>query len=102
MRIQSRRLFGRRLGKVAGAKLPSADLDRVIHERVRLAIVSALAVHESMTFNDLKLRKKVWEKEFTNWGDYPSGGGLTQRQEGIQAAVRKMTEDILNDTVAGW
>lgn len=29
-------------------------LDRVIHERLRLAIVSALAVHESLTFNDLK------------------------------------------------
>ena len=30
------------------------DLDRVIHERVRLAIVSALAVNEAMTFGDLK------------------------------------------------
>lgn len=29
-------------------------LDRVIHERVRLAIVSALAVNESLTFNELK------------------------------------------------
>jgi DNA-binding transcriptional ArsR family regulator len=33
--------------------LPMA-LDRLIHERVRLAIVSALAVHESLTFNELK------------------------------------------------
>lgn len=32
----------------------TAQLDRVIHERVRLAIVSALAVNESLTFNDLK------------------------------------------------
>ncbi len=30
------------------------DLDRVIHEHVRLAIVSALAVNASLTFNDLK------------------------------------------------
>ncbi|HWE53207.1 MAG TPA: transcriptional regulator [Bryobacteraceae bacterium] len=29
-------------------------LDRVIHERLRLGIVSALAVNESLTFNDLK------------------------------------------------
>jgi DNA-binding transcriptional ArsR family regulator len=29
-------------------------LDRLIHERVRLAIVSALAVRESLTFNELK------------------------------------------------
>jgi DNA-binding transcriptional ArsR family regulator len=30
------------------------DLDRVIHERVRLAMVSALAVNESLSFNELK------------------------------------------------
>jgi DNA-binding MarR family transcriptional regulator len=30
------------------------SLDRIIHERVRLALVSALAVHESLTFNELK------------------------------------------------
>lgn len=29
-------------------------LDRVIHERVRLAIVSALAVHDALSFNELK------------------------------------------------
>jgi DNA-binding transcriptional ArsR family regulator len=32
----------------------SPDADRLIHERVRLAIVSALAVHEKLTFNELK------------------------------------------------
>jgi DNA-binding HxlR family transcriptional regulator len=30
------------------------DLDRVIHERIRLGIVSALAVNESLSFNELK------------------------------------------------
>jgi DNA-binding MarR family transcriptional regulator len=29
-------------------------LDRLIHERLRLGILSALAVNESVTFNDLK------------------------------------------------
>ena len=33
---------------------PSPDLDRLIHERMRLGIVSALAVNPSLTFNDLK------------------------------------------------
>jgi DNA-binding HxlR family transcriptional regulator len=32
----------------------AVHLDRVIHERVRLAIVSALAVNERLSFNDLK------------------------------------------------
>jgi DNA-binding HxlR family transcriptional regulator len=30
------------------------DLDRLIHERIRLGIVSALAVNESLSFNALK------------------------------------------------
>jgi DNA-binding HxlR family transcriptional regulator len=30
------------------------NLDRIIHERMRLGIVSALAVNESLTFNELK------------------------------------------------
>ena len=37
-----------------GAEGSALDLDRLIHERMRLAIVSALAVNESLTFNDLK------------------------------------------------
>lgn len=32
----------------------AAQLDRLIHERIRLAIVSALAVNETLTFNELK------------------------------------------------
>jgi DNA-binding MarR family transcriptional regulator len=40
----------------AGAKQKSAapNLDRLIHERLRLGIISALAANESMTFSDLK------------------------------------------------
>lgn len=40
--------------RTAPAKVEVPDLDRIIHERVRLAIVSALAVNEAMTFADLK------------------------------------------------
>ncbi|HEV2130694.1 MAG TPA: transcriptional regulator [Longimicrobiaceae bacterium] len=32
----------------------ATELDRLIHERMRLGIVSALAVNESLTFNELK------------------------------------------------
>jgi DNA-binding MarR family transcriptional regulator len=31
-----------------------AEVDRLIHERIRLGMVSALAVNESLSFNDLK------------------------------------------------
>jgi DNA-binding transcriptional ArsR family regulator len=39
-------------GRRAPARLP--DLDRLIHERIRLGIVSALAANESLSFADLK------------------------------------------------
>jgi DNA-binding HxlR family transcriptional regulator len=33
---------------------PAQSLDRLIHERLRLGIVSALAANEALTFSDLK------------------------------------------------
>ena len=56
-------------GRVAGASRPARDvqrwrskaplgappeLDRLIHVRIRLGMVSALAVNESLSFNELK------------------------------------------------
>jgi DNA-binding HxlR family transcriptional regulator len=38
----------------AKANHPAHSLDRLIHERMRLGIISALAANESLTFNDLK------------------------------------------------
>jgi DNA-binding HxlR family transcriptional regulator len=43
---------GLRAGRAA--RQETLGLDRLIHERMRLAIVSALAVSESLSFNDLK------------------------------------------------
>jgi Lipopolysaccharide-assembly len=54
------------------------------------------------TYQDMKLRKKVWEKTFSNWGDYDSGGGFSQRREGLKIAVAKLSEDVLLETVSGW
>lgn len=43
------------LSEIPGRAAAGAQaLDRLIHERMRLGIVSALAVNESLTFNDLK------------------------------------------------
>ena len=44
-----------RLHSEPGGQLgASTDLDRLIHERMRLGIVSALAVNELMSFSELK------------------------------------------------
>jgi DNA-binding HxlR family transcriptional regulator len=41
------------------ATAPASTLDRLIHERTRLAIVSALAVNASLSFNELKQLLRV-------------------------------------------
>lgn len=48
--VSSRRVATR----AAAPRQSPLELDRLIHERLRLGIVSALAVTEQLTFNDLK------------------------------------------------
>jgi DNA-binding HxlR family transcriptional regulator len=45
--------------RAAAPQPVSANLDRLIHERIRLGIVSALAVNRSLTFNELKALLKT-------------------------------------------
>ena len=68
--------------------------DQVSTRRVTMTV--------SFTFQDMKMRRKVWEKSFSNWGDYDSGGGFSQREAGLREAIRKLTEDLLLETVSGW
>lgn len=44
----------RSAGPVAAPAASAHTLDRLVHERLRLGILSALAVNESLTFNELK------------------------------------------------
>ena len=40
--------------RARSAEASASNLDRLIHERTRLAIISALAVNSSLAFNELK------------------------------------------------
>jgi len=55
-RVHVARQLVRAVPRLAGEARVAAppDLDRLIHERIRLGIVSALAVNESLSFNELK------------------------------------------------
>jgi DNA-binding HxlR family transcriptional regulator len=56
----ARRRPAGRLAAVAGRAAAGApELDRLIHERVRLGIVSALAVNRALAFTDLRALLKV-------------------------------------------
>ncbi len=54
-------------------------------------------------FEDLVKTKVIWEESLTQFGVYPfSGGSTAYRGEGIEEAIKKLAEDILNKTVSGW
>jgi hypothetical protein len=68
-------------------------------EQVRQRRVTVTA---KFILKDMKFRRTMWEKTVSNWGDYDSGGGPSQQQAGLQEAIRKLSEDVLLETVSGW
>jgi hypothetical protein len=61
-----------------------------------------VTVTARFVLKDMKFRRTMWEKTLSNWGDYDSGGGPSQRQVGLREALRKLSEDVLLETVSGW
>lgn len=60
-----------------------------------------LSVHA--VYRDLVKRKTIYEKTFSEYGDYSSTGDVNAaKRTAIELAVDKITEDILLDTVSGW
>ena len=53
-RIRSREKEEVQVDRPRSAEETARSLDRLIHERTRLGILSALAVNDSLSFNDLK------------------------------------------------
>ncbi|HEX9344291.1 MAG: transcriptional regulator [Acidobacteria bacterium] len=84
-----------------------SDLDRLIHERIRLGIVSALAVNRSLTFNELKALLKTTDGNLSvharklEEADYivctkSFDGRLPKTEYRLVAAGRKALERYLN------
>jgi DNA-binding HxlR family transcriptional regulator len=84
-----------------------AHLDRLIHERVRLGIVSALAVNRSLTFNELKAMLKTTDGNLSvharklEEADYilcakSFDGRLPKTEYRLTAAGRRALERYLN------
>jgi DNA-binding HxlR family transcriptional regulator len=83
------------------------DLDRLIHERIRLGIVSALAVNRSLTFNELKALLKTTDGNLSvharklEEADYivctkSFDGRLPKTEYRLAAAGRRALERYLN------
>ena len=92
---------------VAERNVSPAELDRLIHERMRLAIVSALAVNASLTFNDLKEllnttdgnlsvhARKLEEAEYVTCNKY-FDGRTPKTEYRLTAAGRRALERYLD------
>jgi DNA-binding transcriptional ArsR family regulator len=97
----------RRASKPTEGPAATAELDRLIHERVRLAIVSALAVNDSLTFNDLKQllnttdgnlsvhARKLEEAQYVVCNKY-FDGRTPKTEYRLAAAGRRALERYLN------
>src|SRR3954463_11959517 len=86
----------------------SLELDRIIHERLRLGILSALAVNTSLTFNDLKKllntsdgnlsvhARKLEEAEYVSC-EKTFEGRMPKTEYSLTTAGRKALERYLDE-----
>jgi DNA-binding HxlR family transcriptional regulator len=86
------------------AELP--ELDRRIHERIRLGILSALAINDSLSFNDLKRllkttdgnlsvhARKLEEAHYVSYTKFFEGR-IPRTEYRLTAAGRKALEEYL-------
>ena len=107
-RLQRMRERDASLAAVRGSReAVSPDLDRLIHERIRLGIVSALAVNRSLTFNELKALLKTTDGNLSvharklEEADYivcskSFDGRLPKTEYRLAAAGRRALERYLN------
>jgi hypothetical protein len=61
-----------------------------------------VTVTVKVIYKDMIKRQTIFDKNFSNYGDYPPGGSTNERQTAINTAVDKISEDILLGVVSGW
>lgn len=76
------------LTKIHGLR-ESAELDRLVHERVRLGIISALAVNESLSFTDLKTLLQVTDGNLSAHARKLEDAGYLECIKGYDGRVPK-------------
>ena len=61
-----------------------------------------ITVGVKAVYRDLVQRKTIFDKNFSNYGDYSASGTFEDRRAAIESALDKIAEDILLETVSGW
>ncbi len=80
-----------------------SDEISVVEGRADRASVQRITISVRIAWQDVVERRVIFENTVSNWGEYDVAvGGPAQRQEGIDEAIRKLSEDILLATIARW
>lgn len=61
-----------------------------------------LTINVKVVYQDLKLKKKIFEKQLNGWSEYELSADPALRNKAFDEALEKLTEDILLNTVSGW
>jgi len=62
-----------------------------------------ITITVNVIFENLKTQKAIWEKNFENYGEYNSSSNtFSDRTEGLNSAVERVSEDILIDLTSNW
>jgi hypothetical protein len=62
-----------------------------------------ITIYVKVSFENLKKQKKIWEKNFENWGEYNSSdASFSARTSGIITAQERICDDILIDITSNW
>jgi len=85
-----------RIVKIAETPLTYSSDEEVEEWRISITVVAS--------FRDWKKRRDIWgDERIEGWGVYRSvTGSPEERQQGIDAALKMIAEEIVEKTVAGW
>ncbi|MDQ7818096.1 MAG: LptE family protein [Melioribacteraceae bacterium] len=93
---------------VEGTLVSLSDAPAVVSggERVSENITSRrITLTVRVVYRDLIKRQTIFERNYSNYADYPVGGGgdiTTVRRQAIEKAIEYIAEDILLGVVSNW
>jgi hypothetical protein len=68
--------------------------ETVTHKKITITV--------AVSMMDKVMKKKMWERNFSGWGNYEIGTGVPLMQNGIKEAMEKITDDIVLAVISNW
>jgi DNA-binding MarR family transcriptional regulator len=78
-------------GKILIKANPALELDPLVHERVRLAILASLGAHEELSFNELKGLTQATDGNLSTHTQRLEAAGLIRARRGPRRTTYRIT-----------